>query len=219
MNWMMGAQTGRRLAAQGLAARGLAVRGVALRSVGAARRRGPVSRGQALVETALLFTILMLLVAGATDVSTLLTDHLNIVYAARQGARIGSTLGASSAADCGVIGAVQAALAGDAAVSLTQIIIYKSDANGLASAGFEEVYVGSTQCDISTGAPTNAPSVNTWPASMRNNTAFLEDSLGVELDYRYTFQLNLLGGGSFLSSDHAVVPIEPTLNPTPTSAG
>lgn len=186
---------------------------------GAVRRRRRVSRGQALVETALLFTILMLLVAGATDISTLLTDHLNIVYAARQGARIGSTLGASASADCGVIGAVQAALAGDANISLTQIIIYESDANGLPVASAEEVYVGSTQCDISTGQPTNLPSVNTWPASARNNTAFLENSVGVELDYRYTFQLNLLGGGSFLSSDHAVAPIEPTLNPTPTPAG
>jgi len=177
-------------------------------------RRRRVSRGQALVETALFFTILMLLVAGATDVSTLLTDHLNIVYAARQGARIGSTLGASSSADCGIVGAVQAALASDANVSLTQIIIYNSDANGLPTAA-EEVYPGNTQCNPTTGVLSNSPSVNTWPATGRNNTVFLENSLGVELDYRYTFQLNLLGGGSFLSSDHAVAPIEPTLNPTP----
>ncbi len=176
-----------------------------------------VSRGQALVETALFFTILMLLVAGATDVSTLLTDHLSIVYAARQGARIGSTLGDSSSADCGIIGAVQAALAGDANVSLTQIIIYNSDANGLPT-GREEIYTGDTQCNQATGQPTNSPSVNGWPANTRNNTVFMEDSLGVELDYRYTFQLNLLGGGSFLSSDHAVAPIEPLVNPTPTPA-
>lgn len=183
------------------------------------RRRRRVSRGQALVETALFFTILMLMVAGATDISTLLTDHLNIVYAARQAARIGSTLGASSTADCGIVGAVQAALAGDGNIALSQIIIYKSDANGLpTSISYEEIYTGATQCNAATNTLSTGPTLNNWPASARDNVAFLEDSIGVELDYQYTFQLNLLGEGSFLASDHAVAPIEPTLNPTPTPA-
>ena len=181
------------------------------------RRRRRVSRGQALVETALFFTILMLMVAGATNISTLLTDHLNIVYAARQAARIGSTLGASSTADCGIVGAVQAALAGDGNISLSQIIIYQSNANGApTSVSNEEIYTGATQCNITTNTLSTGPTLNNWPASRRNNSAFLEDSVGVELDYRYTFQLNLLGTGSFLASDHAVAPIEPMLNPTPT---
>ncbi len=182
--------------------------------------RRAISRGQALVETALFFAILMLLVAGATDIATLLSDHLTIVYAAREGARIGSTLGDNATADCAIIGAVQAALGGNQNIALSQIIIYKADQNGLpVSASYEEAYPGSTQCDITTNTPTNTPTIANWPYNLRGNTAFQEDSLGVELDYQYTFQLNLLGSGSFTSSDHAVAPIEPTLNPTPTPAG
>jgi|SRR5579862_2977528 len=181
------------------------------------RRRA--SRGQALVETALFFTILMLLLVGAADISTLLSDHLTIVYAAREGARIGSVMGDNPAADCAIIGAVQAALASDQNVSLTEIIIYKADQNGLpVSTAFEQAYPGATQCDLATNMRTNPPDVANWPFSARDNGAFQEDSLGVELDYRYTFQLNLLGVGAFSSSDHAVAPIEPTLNPTPTPA-
>lgn len=181
--------------------------------------RRAASRGQALVETALFFTILMLLVAGATDIATLLSDHLTIVYTAREGARIGSVLGNNATADCAIIGAVQASLGGNPNITLTQIIIYKADQNGLpVSINDEEAYAGSTQCDITTNMPTNTPTINNWPYNLRGNTAFQEDSLGVELDYQYTFQLNLLGSGSFTSSDHAVAPIEPTLNPTPTPA-
>ncbi|MEO7001831.1 MAG: TadE family protein [Ktedonobacterales bacterium] len=176
------------------------------------------SRGQALVETALFLTILLLMVTGGSDISTLLDDHLNIVYAAREGARVGSIMGANSNADCAILGAVQAALADDRNVTLHDIIIYSADQNGLPiSIHQEEEYTGATQCDPTTGQPTIAPIVNNWPASVRTTTAFLEDSLGVELDYSYSFQFNLLGGGSFSGADHAVMPIAVPLYPTPTA--
>lgn len=185
-----------------------------------ARRRGRASRGQALVETALFLTILLLMVVGGSDISTLLDDHLNIVYAAREGARIGATLGASSNADCAIIGAMQAALAADRNITLNDIIIYSADQNGLPiSIQFEEEYTGATQCDETTGHPTTTPSVDNWPASARNTTPFLEDSLGVELLYSYRFEFNLIGDGSFSGEDHAVMPIAVPLYPTPTARG
>ncbi|MGH2504830.1 MAG: TadE family protein, partial [Ktedonobacterales bacterium] len=49
--------------------------------IGRSGRGRPKSRGQALVEFALFVPLLMLLVIGATDVSTLLDDHLDVVYA------------------------------------------------------------------------------------------------------------------------------------------
>ena len=41
------------------------------------------------------------------------------------------------------------------------------------------------------------------------NTPYQEDSVGVEVDYSYAFQFPLLGGGTFLSSDYTVMPINP----------
>ena len=186
------------------------------------RRRAPrrASRGQALVETALFLTVLLLLVAGGSDIATLLDDHLNIVYAAREGARIGSVMGADNNADCAILGAVQAALAADRNVTLSDILIYSADQNGLPiSIQYEEEYTGATTCDESTGQPTNPPVVDNWPASARNATPFLEDSLGVELQYTYRFQFNLLGIGSFSGNDHAVMPVAVQLYPTPTAFG
>ncbi|MFI5278130.1 MAG: TadE/TadG family type IV pilus assembly protein, partial [Ktedonobacterales bacterium] len=83
--------------------RAVRTRGHALRALLSARsgygsRRRLIGirkqRGQALIEFALIiFPLLLLLVVGSTDISTLLDDHLDVVYAARAGARIGSVIG------------------------------------------------------------------------------------------------------------------------------
>ncbi len=192
-----------------------------------ARRLRPrypgAARGQALVETALFFTILVLLIAGATDISSLLNDHLNIVYAARAGARTGSLLGNQTMADCAAIGAVQAALAGEPNLTINQITIYQAGADGLPVGSNKNVYAGNTKCVTSSGTPTLQPAARSlgWPPSARKNQPFFEDSLGVQIDYTYTFQFQLLGSGTFTSSDRAVMPIEvvgiasPVPTPTP----
>lgn len=166
-----------------------------------------VSRGQALVEFVVIFPIIMLLVLGATDVSTLLNDHLSVVYATRTSARVGGILGTAPTADCAVIGALRAALVGDRYVTTQRIIIYKANAAGLPDGTNEDIYPGNANCQSDGTISPYATTVN-WPPSVRNNNPLIEDSLGVEIDYTYTFQLNLLGFGQFSGVDHAVMPIE-----------
>jgi hypothetical protein len=192
--------------------------------IGSSRRQRPrAARGQALVETALFFTILVLLVAGATDISSLLNDHLNLVYAARAGARTGSILGNQTVSDCAAIGAIQAALTGEPNLTVTQITIYKAGADGLPSGTTKNVYAGNAKCITSNGTSSIQPAALStgWPPSARSNQPFYEDSLGVQIDYTYTFQFQLLGSGTFSSSDRAIMPIEvvgiasPVPTPTP----
>lgn len=185
------------------------------------RRRG-VSRGQALIELTLFFVLLVTMVLGSTDIATLLDDHLNLVYAARTGARVGAVMGTNQYADCATIGAIQAALASDHNITLNQIVIYQSSLSGTTT-GAKEVYPGNTTCNSTSpnsGALSNPPSVNTWPANIRDVTPFTEQSVGVELDYTYTFQFEPLGSGSFTAADYAVMPLEVVINqnvtPTPT---
>lgn len=189
-----------------------------------AKRRRKVSRGQALVEFALFVPLLMFMIIGATDVSTLLDDHLNIVYAARAGARVGSVIGdyaptgAPLTADCAIIGAVQAAIASSRNVQITQIAIYQAPADGVYSPklAYQDIYPGNTTC-TSTGAPSQAASTLAWPpggsasppSPPRNTTPFTEDSIGVAITYTYTFSFNPLGGGTLGPlTDYAVMPIE-----------
>ncbi len=190
-------------------------------------RRRRVNRGQALVELMLFFPLLVFMVVGSTDISALLDDHLNIIYAARTGARVGSVMGTNQYADCAVIGAVQAALANNQNVTLNRIIIYpasySTSTNGAYTGGAADIYPGSAMCNSTSpnsGTISVAPIQATWQPAVRNVTPFTENSLGVELDYTYAFQFNPLGMGSFNSTDFGVMPLEVIINqnasPTPT---
>lgn len=184
-------------------------------------------RGQALIEFALIiFPLLLLLVVGSTDISTLLDDHLDVVYAARAGARVGSVIGnyapagAPYTADCAIIGAVQSALASTRGVNVSQIAIYKATttSNGAYSAALpQDIYPGNTVCN-SDGTTTPAATSATWPPNFpRNNTPFQEDSIGVAITYTYTYSFNLFNLGSPTVTDSAVMPIEIVVNPIVTT--
>src|SRR5579863_9089228 len=96
----------------------------------ASRRARGAQRGQALIEFCMFFLFIMLLVAGVTDIGTLLDDHVDIVYAARQGARTGAVLGPVAGADCAIVNAVYASLQNQPNLTPTQVTIYDADANG-----------------------------------------------------------------------------------------
>lgn len=193
------------------------------------RRLRSKRRGQALVEFALFVPVLLLMVVGATDISTLLDNHLDVVYAARAGARVGSVIGkyapagALYTADCAVVGAVQAALASSRNVQVSQIAIYKSDATGVYSNSLpQDVYAGNAVCNAN-GSVTPAASKATWAPSTRDTDPFSEDSIGVAITYTYTYSFNLIGIGSFTTTDYAVMPVEvvigtPPAQPTATSS-
>jgi Flp pilus assembly protein TadG len=185
-----------------------------------ARRRSRRSPGQALVEFAAFFVFIMLLVAGVVDIGGLLDDHVSIEYATRQGARTAAVLGTQSVADCAIIGAINAAVANMPNMRVTQIIIYKSGANGLPlGSSSETIYPGNTICTVSGSSYTlsQVPTLNNYPPANRSNLAFTEDSVGIELDYTYTFQLPILGGGTFSAADRAIMPVSPITVPTPGS--
>lgn len=189
--------------------------------------------GQALIEFSLFFLFLMLLTAGIVDIGGLLNDHISLEYAARQGARTGSVLGNQGSADCAIIGAVDSALSKMPNLQLTAIKIYQSGNNGK-SDGSEDDYPAGAYCQVTSGVPCiilsggscngNNGNCQAPPATAcgylpaaRNNTPYVEDSIGVEVDYTYTFRFDfaLLVTGTFSATDYAVMPINPVAIPSP----
>lgn len=173
-------------------------------------------RGQGLVEFTFVLVVMMFMVVGVTDIATLLDVHESIVYAARQGARTGAVIGQATNADCAIVGAVHSALLNQPNLTVNLIYIYDvSTADGSRASGDKvDVYSGNTDCVNS--APSPPALAVGWPADTRNNTPFTnDDSLGVELDYSYQFQFNLLGTGSLSGTDYAVYQINPAGLPTP----
>jgi Flp pilus assembly protein TadG len=163
-----------------------------------------------LVEFAIFFSLLMLLVAAATDETGLLNDHLNLVYAARQGARTAAVLGNNDEADCAAIGAVQAALSNAPSLTVTRIVIYQASATGVpVSNAVRNVYSGTSRCQVVSGVATVVPAALSigWAPSARNTTPFIEDSVGVQIDFNYTFQFQLLGSGTLSGTERAVMPL------------
>jgi len=191
------------------------------------RRWRRMQRGQALLEFAMFFLFLTYLLAGTTNIGGLLNDHISVEYATRQGARTGAVLGnqggaSGLAADCAIIGAIDAALVGMPSVTLNQITIYKAGADGQPiDSTTWDVYAGNSTCTVSGSVDTispgvlNNPPTGGWPPASRQNQPFQEDSLGVRVDYTYTFNFPLLPGGTFTASDYAVMPIDPVAIPSP----
>jgi hypothetical protein len=191
-------------------------------------RKRQTQRGQALIEFTFFVLIMLLLLVGVTDIAALLDDHESVVYAARQGARTGAVIGPAIGADCAIVGAVHASLVNLPRLQVRKIIIFRALPSGLPNGTNEQGYPGTADCqngkiiDTATGLTITA-NPNGWPETGvqgdgtpdRNNTAFFEYSLGVELDYSYTWQFNLIGSGTFDASDAAVFPINPAGLPTP----
>ena len=179
-------------------------------------RRARRSRGQALVEFAAFFVLVMFLLAGVVNIGGLLNDHVSLEYATRQAARTGAVLGQSSNADCAIVGAINAATSNMPNLQVNTIIIYKANASGQPQGlSTETIYSGTATCDPLSGTITPSATTNNYPPSSRSNTPYTEDSLGVEIDYSYTFQIPLITTGAFNAYDRAVMPVSPIVNPTP----
>ncbi len=170
------------------------------------KRQG--QRGQALVEFAVLASMLFLILAGAVDLGTLLDNHLGIAYATRQAARIGAQEDQNPGADCSILGAIYAATQNLALVTVTRIIIYQADANGN-STGNQQVYTGNPGCPTPPNPPVGSLLSGTWPASARADSPPNEDSIGVEIDYSYSWQTGFISAGTFQATDRTVMKLNP----------
>jgi hypothetical protein len=201
------------------------------------RRKHQRQRGQALIECGLFFTALIFLVLGTINVGTVLNDHVSIVYSVRQGARTAAVLGnqggtTGTAADCAVIGAIDAALNGMPNLQIWEIVIYKAGANGKPVDNTTmDTYAGNASCALVAGVATINSGTCPTPAqivlqyacgqqgylpSARNNQPYVEDSVGVMVVYTYTYQAPWIPFlGSFNSSDSSVYPVDPVALPSP----
>ena len=87
-------------------------------------------RGAAVVETALVITLLFTLVMGATETAVLVLDKLAVGNATREGARVGSLAGSESTADTMIVGVVEQALCSQDFGDATKLVIYQAQPDG-----------------------------------------------------------------------------------------
>jgi hypothetical protein len=194
-----------------------------------ARRRR--QRGQGLVEFALVLPIFLLLLLIMLEFGLAFNHNLTIGLATREGARTGAALASgdktvnnctgANAINSGdpllvdqqVIAGVQRILKSPGSdvvmANISQIRIFKADANGVQIGGFVNVwnYTGvATGPTVDPGPPIDkldfTQSTVAWPACSRLNGG-IPDSMGVTVRYNYVLKTPL---GSLMSALKGVVP-------------
>lgn len=104
--------------------------------------QGKRDRGATLVEFAVIFPLIIVLVMGIAEFSLAFKDWLTISHASREGARAGATAANDITADIQVLAAIEQALAGGDLDAITMVRI--SNPDGIDSTTY--TYTGDPTC-------------------------------------------------------------------------
>ncbi len=178
------------------------------------RRRPGDDRGAALVELAIMATVLLTLVFGVFETGMAWSDSQLVTQAARTGARSVSQLGIDAQADSFAVQSIEAAL-GDLGDDVTRIVIYDAAAadGAMPAACAAAPSPGiAGQCSVydQTDFGTYGSWVDgAWAPADRDNDRDTGHYLGVTVEVDRPFITGFLGGTSFAIADTAVMRIEP----------
>jgi Flp pilus assembly protein TadG len=183
-------------------------------------------RGQALVEFALAFPILLTMTLGIIEFAFVFNAVLAVNYASRNAALLAAEGGSDAGTDCIVLQSIDDELTGPTdQARVTRVEVYRSDENGRVL-GSPTIYVrdgGSTTCTYAGGTTVTVPYTRTadgYPETTRCNvlagcgTAHPIDTVGVRISYTHHWVTPLGGtaGGGTLSFDRAnATRMEPVL--------
>lgn len=119
---------------------------------------GVDERGQALVEFALMFPIVVLLFIGLVEFAVTFSIILNVNYASRDAALMAAEVGNDPGADCVILSTLDGALVGVSnKAEIQQVRIFWADANGAELAANVYTRGGSTTCTYSSGTTVSVP--------------------------------------------------------------
>lgn len=178
------------------------------------RRR---SRGQALVEFALILPVFVLTFFGTVEFSLIMASLGSYNFAVRDATRLGTVLGRSTTTvDTQMINLALSHISGIVMATPSEFDIYRATSDGkcLDSPNAVPATVpGGTAQEVSIDAATCAKGVYTlvggtwtltagtgWSVNDRNDSLESADYLGMRVLYQYTFVTGLVGAvGTFLN--------------------
>ena len=171
-------------------------------------------RGSALVETAVVLSLLMVLSIGAFEWGMAFRDWLSVSSATREGARVAASAGTVALADCSILEATAGSLLSIDDARIQFVDIYKADSTG------------DLTSDVQTYRPQHPddpreslvcrewfPLANTYPSSARDNLGADRDWVGVRLVFTHTWKTGLFWWSDEVTwSDRTVILMEPDPN-------
>ena len=171
-------------------------------------------RGAALVEFAIVASVLLTLAFGTFEMGSGWSDSQLVTQAARTGARSAVQLGTDPAADSFAVESIEAGL-GHLADDLTRIVIYEANAaDGSMPPACESASPPGVPNKCSVYDQTSFGTYATWAdgawlPSDRENTLADADNVGVRVEVARPFITGFLGASTFDIADTTVMRIEP----------
>lgn len=133
--------------------------------------KGESSRGASLVEAALVFPILILMVMGIMEIGLAFKDYLTVSAISREGARVGALAGDDIEADCAILRGIGSVAAGSDLNRITEIQIFHASESGAQGATNVATYRPGRdprQCTVPSSASDGwALNSSAWPPTSR----------------------------------------------------
>ncbi len=122
-------------------------------------------RGATIIEFAVVFPLIIMLVMGIAEFSLAFKDWLTISHASREGARAGATAANDIAADIQVLNAIEQAVTGGDLTAINNVVV--SDPDGGPSTTY--TYTGDPTCAwVPCPDPYAGPNLYDWPYAPPN---------------------------------------------------
>jgi Flp pilus assembly protein TadG len=182
----------------------------------AMRRRRGRSRGQALVEFALIAPLFVLTFFGAIEMSLIIASLGAYNFAVRDAARVGSILGRTDPyVDFKILKTISAHVSGLVMAKATEIDIYRAASDGSClnaqSGPATSVSVDDPTCAKGVYDNTGTLVSGGWAVDSRDDALVSADYVGVRIVFNYTFITGFVGtiGTSLTLSSTSAQRIEP----------
>jgi len=175
------------------------------------RTRGS-ERGSALIETALVLGMLLMLALGAFEYGMAFREWLSVTNATREGARLAAQAGDHTNADCLILEATAGALQSLAASQIQQVTIFESDETGSFGSNQQRYRpaVAGDNPDLLVCDQGWFPLIETWPPSSRDNDGSVRDWIGVRLTFDHEWITGFLWwNGTVEWTDDTIMRMEP----------
>ncbi|HLF43983.1 MAG TPA: TadE/TadG family type IV pilus assembly protein [Acidimicrobiia bacterium] len=172
-------------------------------------------RGATIVEAALVFPLLILIIMGIMEIGLAFKDYLTVSYISREAARVGALAGNDADADCAILRGISTVATQGDLNRITSIQIFKADVNGAQGVTNYAVFDGGdpSLCNVP-AQPSDTWTINPigWPATSRKTTVGSQplDIIGVRIIMTHDWVTNFAPfRGSITIDESTITRLEP----------
>ena len=172
-------------------------------------------RGATIIEAALVFPLLILIIMGILEIGLAFKDYLTVSYISREAARVGALAGDDPDADCSILKGIGTVATADDLARISSIQIFKADVNGTQGVTNYAVFEGGdpSLCNVP-AQPADTWEINPigWAPSSRQTAVGANDLdiIGVRIIMTHDWVTNFAPfRGSITIDETTITRLEP----------